>query len=162
MSTRALVGVIDEIGNYRARYVHNDGYPDHMGPALAAILTDRSRALVDSLATIMAADWSVLDPDITYESPGLGAGSAALAGFGQEYVDSQLAAVSGRLGDPVLSRAEWAYFLTEPHRSAELAVCREHAGRLEWVTVVPLSQAAGMSVRQWLDVERLPVTVVGG
>jgi hypothetical protein len=40
MSTRSFIGTIKD-REYRGRYVHNDGYPSHMGETLAELLARR-------------------------------------------------------------------------------------------------------------------------
>ena len=38
MATRSTIGYETQDGNYVGVYCHYDGYPDHMGPALSAML----------------------------------------------------------------------------------------------------------------------------
>ena len=38
MATRSTIGYETQDGNYIGVYCHYDGYPDHMGPALSAML----------------------------------------------------------------------------------------------------------------------------
>lgn len=71
MSTRSFVGTVTNDGKIRARYVHSDGYPTGMGPALAALI--ERDGLKVALTTIAGhPGWSGLaadNPDIFAVEP---------------------------------------------------------------------------------------------
>lgn len=62
MSTRSLVGVLDDDGRtYRARYCHSDGYPSHQLPALGEALHEHHDSdLARLAAALLEHDWSFI------------------------------------------------------------------------------------------------------
>jgi hypothetical protein len=92
MSTRSVVGTIDDAGTFRGRYVHSDGYPSWQGPALTRILARLDGDLPQMIRTVTTDwyGWSILDgaQEGRYDDM-LGERGARVPGFGVAYTTAQ-------------------------------------------------------------------------
>lgn len=87
MSTRSVVAYRTESG-WRGRYIHFDGYPEYMNPALSAIV---ARDGFDKAKAILCDEhrsWSQVDPNTALQgAESLGDRGVAVYGYGITYTD---------------------------------------------------------------------------
>lgn len=120
MSTRSLIGTLNEDGTYEAHYCHNDGYPSHQVRQLAEALHSYHGGDADQLIEeILREDWSSLAPaDASAElatgdrSPFKPDHVVPHAGIGYFYTDSSEAPIAGALDEDTEIDFEWMYLFT--------------------------------------------------
>lgn len=108
MATRSVVA-IPHGDAWRGRYVHYDGYPTNMGPALTGIV--RRVGLAKAVETLVESHygWSSIDPNTTAEDFGYAADAKTVEGYGICYADN----VPDNWHTPEHEPwTEWAYVLT--------------------------------------------------
>lgn len=114
MSTRSVIGTIDESGAFRGRYIHWGGMPTERGPVLAELIAtfDGGLAQLLKVLTVDHHGWSKLGVTVEGET----------VSIGQPYTDQPdewWEGVLGQSGDV----EEWGWFFTSTDpTTAELVV----------------------------------------
>ena len=108
MSTRSVVAIPRGTG-WIGTYVHFDGYPQHMMPALTAMIErDGIDTVIDTL--IIPGGWSLLNPNANGSPEPLGAERArGVVGYGVAYNDGM--APTFFTSDDDLRMIEYVYLL---------------------------------------------------
>ena len=111
MATRSLIGTYDDDGGWQMRYVHWDGYPDHMGAELCRIVNrDGMDRALHVLTVANPYGWSSIDAGTEKPRPEAGDRFATVPGYGHAYQSGD------GWSEHVLRHddtgAEWAYLVS--------------------------------------------------
>lgn len=136
MGTRSLVGVVNGELDFRAAYVHYDGYPSGVGVELAALIARDGLPTV--LDTVLGRfSWASIEHAATVTGR---RGRAELAGYGEYHTDTD-SLIEGNLATDHLhgfAGTEWAYLFTGLGEDAALLVLNRAGSPLVRVPVALL------------------------
>ena len=148
MGLRALVGVENANGTYRARSVQTDGCPTVIVPVLSTLVHDvHGHDLADAVAYLMSTDWWRLS--LLPAPPERGGDVLA------DPLDSGAAVHTGRLDAAIAGDFQWAYLIRQDQLRVYLAVHAEaDARRWEPWGSWPVRALPDMAFGLLLDVQR--------